>query len=289
MIIPFLLFILLLILIMNKKYCKTIKGKKRCTNFKPQMNARDIVKIQMNALQNNKNDSGIRAAYKYASKENKKSTGPYERFKKMLKNKNYKHLLNCKRWKFIPYSTIRKNDEFYSVDIEVYSSYDNEIYIYTLNLSRQIKTLFWRTDSVLLKEGYLDYSFINNKKKKSNKDQNVLNSELQICSTDPMTGWHRSGKCTTDENDHGTHTVCSKMTDEFLEYTKKQGNDLSTPKGNFPGLKKNDQWCLCSSRWKEAKNAGKAPPVILDASHVNTLKNNITLDELKSYNQMYSS
>ena len=73
------------------------------------------------------------------------------------------------------------------------------------------------------------------------------------------------------------------MTDEFLEYTKNQGNDLSTPRGNFPGLKKDDQWCLCSSRWKEAKNAGKAPSVILEATHINTLDNDITLDELRSY------
>ena len=282
MILPFLLFVLLVIIIMNKKYCKTIKGKKRCTNFKPQMSAREIVKIQMNALKNNKNDSGIRAAYKYASKENKKSTGPYEKFKRMLKNKTYKHLLNCKKWKFVTHST-KKNNEIYSVDVELYSSYDDEIYIYTFNLSRQIKTLFWRTDSVLLKEGYLNYSLLDI------KDKNILDSELQICSTDPMTGWHRKGKCTTDENDSGTHTVCAKMTDEFLEYTKSVGNNLSDPRGNFPGLKKDDQWCLCSSRWKQAKNMGKAPPVILEATHKKTLDNNITLDEIKSYNLKYSS
>ena len=273
MIFSLLLFLLLLIVVMKKKYCKTIKGKKRCTNFKPQMNAREIVKIQMNALQNNKNDSGIRSAYKYASKENKKSTGPYGSFKQMVKNETYKHLLNCKKWKFIPYTTKKINDEIYTVDIQVTSSYDNSIYIYTFTLSRQIKTLFWRTDSVLFKnsKGYTNDSI--------KKDLNVKDSELEICSTDPMTGWHRKGKCTTDENDSGTHTVCAKMNQEFLDYTKRQGNNLSDSNGSFPGLNPGDKWCLCSSRWKEAMDAGKAPPVILNATHKNT-RNTIKFEDL---------
>ena len=108
----FLLLSFLLVFInMKQKHCKTIKGKKRCTNFKPQMNARQIISLQMNSLQNNnRNDSGIKTAFKYASKENKKMTGPYPKFNKMVKNNTYKHLLNSIKWKFIP-NTVRKKKD----------------------------------------------------------------------------------------------------------------------------------------------------------------------------------
>lgn len=119
---------------------------------------------------------------------------------------------------------------------------------------------------------------------------NVLGTELEICSTDPMTGWHRSGYCRTDNNDFGTHTMCSVMTAEFLEYTKSQGNDLSNPapQYNFPGLKPGDKWCICALRWREAFQAGKAPKVVLEASDEKTLEYN-TLDEIQSNNANKSS
>ena len=101
---------------------------------------------------------------------------------------------------------------------------------------------------------------------------NIENEPLQVCGTDPMTGFFRKGYCTTNDADVGTHTVCAKVTDDFLEYTKGQGNDLSTPRGSFPGLKDGDNWCLCALRWKEAKKEGRAPPVILDATHEKTLE-----------------
>jgi uncharacterized protein len=88
-----------------------------------------------------------------------------------------------------------------------------------------------------------------------------------------MTGWKRDGKCNTDENDQGTHTVCAQVTDEFLEYTKSQGNDLSTPtKNGFPGLKEGDKWCLCALRWREAQEAGVAPLLDLNATNSKTLE-----------------
>jgi uncharacterized protein (DUF2237 family) len=101
---------------------------------------------------------------------------------------------------------------------------------------------------------------------------NIENKPLEVCGTNPMTGYFRKGKCTTDDSDLGTHTVCAKVTDDFLKYTKGQGNDLSTPRGSFPGLKSGDNWCLCALRWEEARKAGVAPPVILDATHKKTLE-----------------
>ncbi|MDJ1183711.1 DUF2237 family protein [Roseofilum casamattae] len=103
--------------------------------------------------------------------------------------------------------------------------------------------------------------------------KNVLNQPLQVCCTDPMTGFYRSGYCETGPGDVGIHVVCAKMTEEFLEFTRQQGNDLSTPVPayRFPGLKPGDRWCLCASRWKEALEANVAPPVILSATHLNTL------------------
>ena len=236
----------------SRKYCKTIKGRKRCVKNKPQMNARDIIRLQMNALQNNKNESGIKLAFNYASPENKRSTGPYSKFKRMVNNQNYKHLLNCKSWKFIPRTIRKKRDEEYSVIVEVLSSYDNKKYRYRFTLSRQLKTLFWRTDSVIL-ETYEEL-----------EDKNILETELEVCSTDPLTGYYRDGYCRTDEKDIGTHTVCAEMTDEFLEFTRNQGNDLSTlnPRYNFPGLEPGDRWCLCALRWKEAMEQNKHPKII---------------------------
>ena len=98
---------------------------------------------------------------------------------------------------------------------------------------------------------------------------NVLGSPLQTCSLDPVTGWFRDGCCETQAADQGRHLVCAIMTEAFLVFSKSRGNDLSTPRPeyNFPGLKSGDRWCLCLERWKEAHAAGKAPQVVLDATH----------------------
>ena len=98
---------------------------------------------------------------------------------------------------------------------------------------------------------------------------NVLGSPLQTCSLDPVTGWFRDGCCETQASDQGRHLVCAIMTEAFLVFSKSRGNDLSTPRPeyNFPGLKPGDRWCLCLERWKEAHAAGKAPQVVLDATH----------------------
>jgi hypothetical protein len=114
--------------------------------------------------------------------------------------------------------------------------------------------------------------------------KNVLGSELQMCCNDPKTGFYRDGFCHTGPDDAGVHVVCAEMTDEFLEYTKGQGNDLSTPMPafGFPGLKAGDKWCLCASRWKEALEAGVAPPVVLESTHEKALEI-VSIDQLQSY------
>ena len=96
-----------------------------------------------------------------------------------------------------------------------------------------------------------------------------------------MTGFYRDGLCHTGPQDLGVHVVCAQVTDAFLTYTKAQGNDLSTPRSYFPGLKPGDRWCLCASRWKEALDDGMAPPVVLESTHAAAL-NYVSLDTLKA-------
>ncbi|WAL60577.1 DUF2237 family protein [Thermocoleostomius sinensis] len=114
--------------------------------------------------------------------------------------------------------------------------------------------------------------------------RNVLGGTLELCCTDPMTGYYRDGKCNTGGGDMGAHVVCAQVTEEFLAFTQSRGNDLSTPMPmfNFPGLKPGDRWCLCASRWKEALDAGVAPPVVLTATHASALEY-VSLEELKRY------
>jgi len=115
--------------------------------------------------------------------------------------------------------------------------------------------------------------------------KNVLGTELQCCCTNPMTGFYRNGICDTGPDDHGMHTVCVSVTDEFLKFSKAVGNDLSTPipEYDFPGLKEGDKWCLCISRWIQAKEAAMAPKVSLEATHISVLEF-INLEELKEFN-----
>lgn len=114
--------------------------------------------------------------------------------------------------------------------------------------------------------------------------KNVLGEALLPCCYEPMTGYFRDGFCRTDNRDFGTHVVCAVMTQEFLDYTKKCGNDLCTPipAYNFPGLKVGDKWCLCISRWLEAEKAGKAPMLILSSTDVKALEYT-SLEKLRAY------
>ena len=104
--------------------------------------------------------------------------------------------------------------------------------------------------------------------------RNVLGGALAVCSTAPLTGWLRDGCCNTDANDNGRHVVCAVVTAEFLEFSRALGNDLSTPRPEFgfPGLNPGDRWCLCAARWEEARLAGFAPEVVLEATHAKALE-----------------
>lgn len=99
-----------------------------------------------------------------------------------------------------------------------------------------------------------------------------------------MTGYYRDGCCNTGGNDVGSHVVCAVVTDDFLAFSKAQGNDLSTPQPRygFPGLVDGDQWCLCASRWKEAFDAGVAPQVVLESTHAMAIEW-ASLNDLKAH------
>jgi len=113
-------------------------------------------------------------------------------------------------------------------------------------------------------------------------DTNVLGGRLEPCSVEPRTGFFRDGCCNTGPDDLGLHVVCARMTAKFLAFSAERGNDLSTPQPEvgFPGLKPGDRWCLCAGRWREALDAGVAPPVVLSATHEEALAV-VALDDLK--------
>ena len=104
-------------------------------------------------------------------------------------------------------------------------------------------------------------------------DRNVLGGKLAVCSTAPRTGFYRDGCCNTGAEDLGLHVVCVQVTAEFLEFARSRGNDLMTPapEYRFPGLKPGDRWCVCAATWREAYEAGVAAPVVLAATHEETL------------------
>jgi uncharacterized protein (DUF2237 family) len=114
--------------------------------------------------------------------------------------------------------------------------------------------------------------------------KNVFGEPLQTCSDSPVTGFFRDGCCNTGPEDLGSHTVCAVMTAEFLEFSKKAGNDLSTPmpEFDFPGLKPGGRWCLCAARWRQAFEAGMAPKVVLAATHESALEI-VALKDLKRF------
>ena len=114
--------------------------------------------------------------------------------------------------------------------------------------------------------------------------QNVLGTALVPCSYDPLTGYFRDGCCNTDASDFGSHLVCVKVTAAFLAFSVARGNDLVTPlpQHRFAGLKAGDRWCLCANRWREALEAGVAPPVVLESTHRSALRF-VTIEQLEKH------
>jgi len=117
----------------------------------------------------------------------------------------------------------------------------------------------------------------------SNLALNVLGTPLIPCSYAPLTGYYRDGCCNTDHHDQGSHVVCAKVTQAFLDFSLQRGNDLITPRPDyrFAGLKAGDRWCLCALRWKEALDAHVAPPEVLTCTHAKALEF-VTLEQLQS-------
>jgi uncharacterized protein len=113
---------------------------------------------------------------------------------------------------------------------------------------------------------------------------NVIGEPLRPCCFAPVTGFYRDGYCRTGPGDYGLHTVCIEATADFLAFSRARGNDLSTPMPHyeFPGLVPGDRWCLCVTRWKEALEAGMAPPVILSSTHISALEF-VTREELERH------
>ncbi len=112
--------------------------------------------------------------------------------------------------------------------------------------------------------------------------KNVLGTALVPCSYDPLTGYFRDGCCKTDASDAGSHLICARVTQQFLEFSLLRGNDLSTPRPEyrFKGLIAGDRWCVCATRWVEAFEAGVAPPVVMESTHANALKF-VTIEQLE--------
>jgi len=115
-------------------------------------------------------------------------------------------------------------------------------------------------------------------------DRNVLGDELEVCGTDPMTGFFREGSCDTDERDHGSHTVCAVMTQEFLDHQRSIGNDLTTamPEYHFPGLVPGDRWCVTAANWLRAHHDEAAAPVVLASTHEKALEI-VSIDALREH------
>jgi len=118
----------------------------------------------------------------------------------------------------------------------------------------------------------------------SEPQKNVIGENIELCGSDPITGYHRDGCCNTDNYDRGSHTVCAVVTDEFLEFSKSRGNDLITPipELGFNGLVHGDSWCLCADRWLEAYQNNKAPYVKIKSTNIKALEK-IDLDSLKEF------
>jgi len=113
---------------------------------------------------------------------------------------------------------------------------------------------------------------------------NVLGTPLVPCSYDPLTGFYRDGCCKTDAHDLGSHVICARVTQAFLDFSLARGNDLVTPRPEhrFAGLRAGDRWCLCALRWREALQAGVAPPVVLECTHLRAL-DYVTLEQLRAH------
>jgi hypothetical protein len=119
---------------------------------------------------------------------------------------------------------------------------------------------------------------------KMEQSVNVFGEPLIACGSDPVTGFFRDNKCNTCEQDFGSHTICIEANQQFLEFSRLKGNDLSTPlpEVGFKGIQPGDAWCLCAGRWLEAYQADSAPRVHLMKTHIKALEI-VPIELLKKY------
>lgn len=242
----------------------------------PRMSPRDIISLFFNELPINP-----KRAYRYFSRSYRTRLGDYQGFKHKYDHDRFWEIMNSyPSWDVITINLVddTKTQAIYKLRYLGKDKMLKTMFV-QFSLSQQYnyaknKPLYDRWTKNYL-YGYWridDIQRLTKQKKEHFTDSrdhqtNLFGKPLHTCSTDPLTGWSRSGKCEYHPNDGGVHTVCARMTQDFLDYTKRRGNDLSTPRGSFPGLKPNDKWCLCEQRWKQAKQAKKHPPVIKRATH----------------------
>ena len=244
----------------------------------------DILSIIMNCFKNkHSKNKKLDKLYFFYNMNTKSRLGSKKKFKyKFKKLKKYRGFFKIKDWKFSK-NTLQETETrgYQNIIIKTYKYKYTYRFILSkkkdLNTTKSIldiysndpcSNLYWKIDKIKLISKYKNTTnFVGGYPSK-----NVLNSDLQTCSLNPLTGYYRNGKCDTDENDYGTHTVCAEMTDEFLNFTKERGNDLisSNLENNFPGLKKGNYWCICANRYKEAIDAGIKINVNKNATHIKT-------------------
>lgn len=254
-------------------FCRNKNRFQYCIEQKPLMNADKVVKNFLLAM----SKEHYYDAYRLLSISKKKKIGTISNFIK-YSNNELDHFINSKKFSFCNKSSYDSEDIQYHRNVEIIDK-DNLIYIYSFNLTRQYDWnnnkplydkyvnenlyMFWRIDNIFLKDIIESYS---------KKDINIDKKNLALCSKRPLTGFYRDGYCKTGKEDIGTHTVCAKVTDNFLKSQKKLGNDLITPStvNNFPGLKDGDYWCLCANRYKQAKDNGINLEINRNATNIKT-------------------
>jgi uncharacterized protein (DUF2237 family) len=245
----------------------------------PRMSPEEIVILFLNELPINP-----KRAFRYFSQEYRRKVGNYQGFQELYQEAPLWRVLNSyPSWDFLTSNSTKDDSVELIYKIRFIDSQKMMRHVkvkfklsqqYNWKLNQPIyddwahKNLYgyWRIDRVQFalypKNKRLVEQFVDS------SDKNINGGPLQICSLDPVTGWHRDGYCRYEKGDFGKHTVCARVNKKFLDYTKSQGNDLSTPKGkHFKGLKPGDKWCLCEDRYRQAVRAGNKPKLVKNATH----------------------
>ena len=270
-------------------FCIKKGNSKYCVSNAPLMNYNTIINTFLTEMKyytkKKRSDS-----FFYLTPKLKEKIGGISGFENYLSDTRNRPLVNLESFKINEINEI--SDTKVEINVALTNSISNDIYMYKFKLLRMYDyanrkplydkyskiylKLYWRISAIVLMETKLNMVL-----EGFSNTLNVNSEELKLCGLEPVTGFFRDGYCRTDKSDVGTHTVCAKVTSDFLKYTKSKGNDLSTPRGSFKGLKDGDKWCLCAIRWREADEDGKAPPVDLAATNKKTLEF-VNIERLRS-------